>query len=260
MNYKISNKLVLVTGASRGIGEEICKSLAKEGARIVACSRNKKNLLKLISSLPNKRKHFLFDVDLSSESQLCDFIKEVKKKKIEPDIIVNNLGGNLGYTDPLGPLDEWKQVMSLNVEVAIEINRSFIPGMIKKKWGRICHISSISALENQGSPSYCASKAALNAYVRSLARYVAKHNVILTSVMPGAVFTKNGYWDNELKKNPKRVKKYLLERMAIQRFGKTGEISEIVKFLCSDLASFFVGSAILIDGGQGRSFFPNDFE
>ena len=148
--------------------------------------------------------------------------------------------------------------MSLNVEVALELNRAFIPYMIKKKWGRICHISSVSSIENQGSPSYCASKAALNAYVRSLARYVAKHNVILTSVMPGAVYTKDGYWDKESKKNPKKVKKYLSERMAIQRFGKTSEISEIVKFLCSDLATFFVGSAILVDGGQGRSFFPND--
>ena len=150
--------------------------------------------------------------------------------------------------------------MYLNVEVAVELNRAFIPHMIKKKWGRICHISSIAALENQGSPAYCSSKAALNAYVRSVARYVAKHNVILTSVMPGAIFTKGGYWDGELKKNPNRVKKYLSERMAINRFGTTSEISEIVKFLCSDLASFFVGSAILVDGGQGRSFYPNDFE
>lgn len=260
MNYKIKNKYALITGASKGIGEEICKSLSKEGAIIIACSRSKKNLLKLTSSLPNKKKHILFDVDLSEDSEVHDLINEIKKKKIEPDIIVNNIGGNLGYKDPLGPLGEWKQVMSLNVEVAIEINRSFIPRMIKKKWGRICHISSISALENQGSPSYCASKAALNAYVRSLARYVAKHNVILNSVMPGAVLTKDGYWDNELKKNPKKVKQYLSERMAIKRFGKTNEISEIVKFLCSDLASFFVGSAILVDGGQGRSFFPNDFE
>jgi len=260
MNYKIKNKYALITGASKGIGEEICKSLSKEGAIIIACSRSKKNLLKLTSSLPNKKKHILFDVDLSEDSEVHDLINEIKKKKIEPDIIVNNIGGNLGYKDPLGPLEEWKQVMSLNVGVAIEINRSFIPRMIKKKWGRICHISSISALENQGSPSYCASKAALNAYVRSLARYVAKHNVILNSVMPGAVLTKDGYWDNELKKNPKRVKQYLSERMAIKRFGKTNEISEIVKFLCSDLASFFVGSAILVDGGQGRSFFPNDFE
>jgi len=259
MNYNIKNKIALITGASRGIGEEICKSLAKEGAIIVACSRNKKHLLKLVSSLKNKDKHFLFNFDLSKRSQLLNFIKAVKRKKINPDIIVNNLGGSLRYKDPLGPLKEWREVMNLNVEVAIELNRSFMPYMIKKKWGRICHVSSISALENQGPPSYCASKAALNAYVRSLARYVAKHNVILTSVMPGAIFTKNGYWDHELKKNPKKVKKYLAERMAINRFGKTNEISEIVKFLCSDLASFFVGSAILVDGGQGRSFFPNEF-
>ena len=73
--------------------------------------------------------------------------------------------------------------------------------------------------------------------------------------MPGAVFTKGGYWDKQSKKNPKKVKKYLAERMAIKRFGKVNEISEIVKFLCSDQASFFVGSNVLVDGGQGRSFF-----
>ena len=258
MDFKIKNKFALVTGASRGIGQEICKSLAKEGVKIIACSRNAKDLKKLILSLPNKKKHFSFNVDLSKRSDLSLLIKNIKNKKIEPDIIVNNLGGNLGFTDPLGTLDEWKKVMFLNIEVAIELNRSFIPHMIKKKWGRKCHISSISAIENQGSPSYCASKAALNAYVRSLARYVAEKNVILTSVMPGAVFTKGGYWDHQSKRNPKKVKKYLSERMAIKRFGKVTEISEIVKFLCSDLASFFVGSNVLVDGGQGRSFFPND--
>ena len=257
MNYKIKNKFALVTGASRGIGQEICKTLAKEGAKIIACSRNKKDLKKLISSLPNEKHHIMFNIDLSKKSNLSKLVKIIKNKKIYPDIIVNNLGGNLGYNDPLGPIEEWQKVMFLNVEVAIEINRAFIPHMIKKKWGRICHISSISAIENQGPPSYCASKAALNAYVRSLARYVAHKNVILTSVMPGAIFTKDGYWDQQLKSNPKKVKKYLAERMAIKRFGKVSEISEIVKFLCSDLASFFVGSNILVDGGQGRSFFPN---
>jgi len=258
MNLKIKNKIALITGASRGLGESICKSLAKEGVKIIACSRNKKDLSKLISSLPNKKKHFLFDCDLANKSHLHDLIENIKRKNISPDIIVNNVGGNLGYNDPLGPSTEFRKVMYLNVEVAIELNRAFIPRMIKKKWGRICHISSISALENQGSPSYSASKAALNAYVRGVARYVAKHNVVLNSVMPGAVFTKGGFWEEELKKNPKRVKKYLSERMAIQRFGRTDEVSEIVKFMCSDLASFFVGSSILVDGGQGRSFFQKN--
>ena len=148
--------------------------------------------------------------------------------------------------------------MQLNVEVAIRINQSFIPAMIEKKWGRICHISSISALENQGPPAYCAAKAALNAYVRSLGRYVSPHNVILTSVMPGAVLTKDGYWDKASLERPEHVSKYLKERMAIKRFGKLNEISNLVAVMCSDLASFCVGTALLVDGGQGRVFYSQE--
>ena len=172
---------------------------------------------------------------------------------------MNNVGGNLGYTDPLGPVSEWKKVFEINVEVAIEINRNFIPSMQKNKWGRICHVSSISALENQGPPAYCAAKAALNAYVRSLGRYVSPDNVILTSVMPGAVYTEGGYWDLTSKTRPEHVAKYLSERMAIKRFGTVPEISEIVAFLCSDLVSFCVGSCFLADGGQGKTFYPVEY-
>ena len=171
---------------------------------------------------------------------------------------MNNAGGNLNYTDPLKTSEGWRKVMRLNVEVAIEINEAFIPDMQEKKWGRICHISSIAALENQGPPSYCAAKAALNAYVRSLARYVSEDNVILTSVMPGAVFTDGGYWDIASKERPDHVERYLNERMAIKRFGKISEISEAVTFLCSDHAGFCVGTCMLIDGGQGRVFYPTD--
>ena len=147
--------------------------------------------------------------------------------------------------------------MRLNVEAAIDINERYIPDMQEKKWGRICHISSIAALENQGPPAYCASKAALNAYVRSLARYVSEDNVILTSVMPGAVFTDGGYWDDASVNRPEHVEKYLNERMAIKRFGTVDEIAEAVAFLCSDLSGFCVGTCMLIDGGQGRVFYPD---
>ena len=129
----------------------------------------------------------------------------------------------------------------------------------RQKWGRICHVSSISALENQGPPAYCAAKSALNAYVRSLGRFVAADNVILTSVMPGAVFTKDGYWDVAARERPAHVEKYLNERMAIRRFGRVEEISELVAFLCSEHSSFCVGSCVLADGGQGRAFYPADF-
>jgi len=256
MKLNIQGKTALITGAGRGLGEGICHSLAGEGARIVACSRTESDLKTLIGNLQPGQEHRYIPLDLADPEGVSKLTQFIQDQNLTLDIIVNNVGGNLNFTDPLGPLEEWQQVMFLNVEVALQINRIFIPEMQKRKWGRICHVSSISALENQGPPAYCAAKAALNAYVRSLGRYVSSDNVILTSVMPGAVFTKGGYWDIASQNRPEHVEKYLAERMAIHRFGTIEEISEVVTFLCSDLSSFCVGSCLLVDGGQGRVFYP----
>ncbi|MEK9776241.1 MAG: SDR family oxidoreductase [Quisquiliibacterium sp.] len=260
MDLGIKGKLALVTGAGRGLGEGICRSLAKEGVRILATSRTASDLAQLVKDLGGAEAgHWALPLDIAAADGPATLIDFARQQGLQPEIVVNNVGGNLGFTDPLGPVNEWQQVMRLNVEVALEINRAFIPQMQAGKWGRICHVSSISALENQGPPAYCAAKAALNAYVRSLGRYVCADNVILTSVMPGAVFTKDGYWDQASRERPAHVEKYLNERMAIRRFGRIDEISELVTFLCSNQASFCVGSALLADGGQGRSFYPTDF-
>lgn len=260
MDLGITGKLALVTGAGRGLGEGICRSLAQEGARILATSRTAADLDRLVADLGGATAgHLALPLDIAANDGPAKLVEFARTHDLSPDIIVNNVGGNLAFTDPLGPLDEWRQVMRLNVEVALEINRAFIPHMRAAKWGRICHVSSISALENQGPPAYCAAKSALNAYVRSLGRYVSADNVILTSVMPGAVFTKDGYWDVASRERPAHVEKYLHERMAIRRFGRIEEISELVAFLCSENASFCVGSCVLADGGQGRAFYPSDF-
>jgi len=260
MNLGITGKLALVTGAGRGLGEGICQALAREGARVIATSRTATDLERLVATLGGSAAgHRCLPLDLAASDGPTRLIDFVRRGGAAPSIVVNNVGGNLGFTDPLGSVDEWRQVMRLNVEVALEINRAFIPQMREAKWGRICHVSSIAALENQGPPAYCAAKAALNAYVRSLGRYVSADNVILTSVMPGAIFTKDGYWDLASRERPSHVEKYLNERMAIRRFGRVAEISGLVAFLCSEHASFCVGSCLLADGGQGRAFYPSDF-
>tara|TARA_B100000989_G_scaffold297371_1_gene282981 strand:+ start:1014 stop:1793 length:780 start_codon:yes stop_codon:yes gene_type:complete len=259
MQIDLTGKTALVTGAGRGLGNGICKSLNACGANIVAVSRGQKALEELRNDLDKDKKNLFIPCDLEEKREPKKLIHELKSKEISPDIIINNAGGNLGFTDPLKTSEGWNQVMRLNVEIAIEINEAFIPDMQEKKWGRICHVSSIAALENQGPPAYCAAKSALNAYVRSLARYVSPDNVILTSVMPGAVFTEGGYWDTASVERPEHVRNYLEDRMAIKRFGKITEISEAVTFLCSDYAGFCVGTCMLIDGGQGRVFYPTDF-
>ena len=252
MKIDLSNKLSLVTGAGRGIGESIANGLFLSGSKIIAVSRNKKSLDILKKKIGNDH-HFLV-CDLEHKNSALKVINFLKKKKLKPDIIVNNVGGNLGVTDPLASSSEFQKVFHLNLNVAIDINRFAINNMKKNRWGRIIKISSISALENQGPPSYCAAKAALNAYTRSVGRYISKDNIIMTSVMPGAIKTKGGYWDLKLKTDKKNVKKYLKDRMAINRFGTTKEISNFVIFLSSENASFCPGSCFLVDGGQGRVF------
>ena len=247
MDLGIKDKLALVTGSSRGLGQGIVKSLIHEGAKVIGLSRtNDKTFI--------NENYSQLKCDLSNSKNIKKVINKLEENNLYPEIIINNVGGTLGFTDPLKSSYGWKEVSFLNLECSMLFNEAFIPSMIENKWGRICHVSSIAALENQGPPIYCAAKAALNAYVRSLGRYVSEHNVILTTVMPGAVFTKEGYWDIASKERPEHVNKYLSERMSIKRFGKISEVSELVTVLVSSKSSFCPGSSLLIDGGQGRVF------
>ncbi len=258
MNFKLTNRCAFISAAGRGIGRSIAKCLAREGANLIINSRTKEDLESLLDELDEPKKHKIFCADLTGLNKIQELFQFFTINKMMPDIIVHNLGGNLSITDPLCSIEEWKKVQRINLEVPIEINRLIIPHMREKKWGRICHTSSVAGLENQGAPAYCAAKAALIAYTRSLGRFVAKDGIVMNTILPGAIYTEGGYWDKMSNTNPKHVEKYLKERMAIQRFGTPEEISEVVTFLCSDLASFCIGSAFLVDGGQGRAFYAQE--
>lgn len=245
------SKKALITGGSRGIGAAIARDLAESGTLVTIASRKSEALENLMQTLSGSG-HAKYEVDLQAENELPSFLDFVEKEDF--DIVVNNAGGNLGLTNPLDDFQSFKKVMDFNLGLAVEINARVLPGMISRKWGRIAHISSISALENQGPPQYCAAKAALNAYIRSVGRFVAADGVVITGVMPGAIITDGGYWDEVMTERPEHGEKFLNERMAIKRFGEAKEISSIVTFLVSNSASFMTGSVVLADGGQGRTF------
>jgi 3-oxoacyl-[acyl-carrier protein] reductase len=233
------------------------KTLAAEGARIAFAARSEKDIATLRDETHAvERGHFGLVVDLEADGAPQKLIDSLAANGFgEPDAIVHNLGGTLDVNDPFCPVSDWRRVWRFNLEIAIELNRHYVPKMMQRKWGRVVHISSISSMENHGPIPYCSVKAALNAYTRSLGRYVAPNGVVVSAVLPGAVWTEGGYWDEAMRERPEHVERYLKDRMAIGRFGQPAEISGLVAMLCSHHASFCVGSIFPVDGGQGRGYF-----
>jgi NAD(P)-dependent dehydrogenase (short-subunit alcohol dehydrogenase family) len=252
MQLGIAQRKALVTGAGRGIGRAVANHLARAGARVAAVSRTEDDLRAFIAE--HGESHAAVILDLAEDNSAARLTEALGKSFGWPDIVVHNVGGNLGLTDPLCPVAVWRQVMRFNLETAIEINNLVVPHMRARKWGKIVHVSSISAIENHGTIPYCASKAALNAYTRSLGRFLSSDGINVSGVMPGAVRTEGGYWELAERERPEHAARFLAERMAIGRFGTPDEIAAFVVFLCSELSSFVAGSNFVVDGGHGRAF------
>lgn len=255
MELGITGKRALVTGAGRGLGQAIALCLAREGARVAAVSRTEADIQTLLDNMGGPSKgHVGVAMDLMPEGAPERLLSQLDGFG-PPDIVVHNVGGTLDISDPFCSVKDWRNVYRFNFEIAVELNALILPGMCKRKWGRVCHISSIASMENHGPVTYCAIKAALTAYTRSMGGVVAPDGVVVTAVLPGAVFTEKGYWDKTSKDRPEHVHKYLTERQRIGRFGQPEEIGNFVTYLCSELASFNTGSIVPIDGGQGRGYF-----
>jgi len=255
MDLNIKNKRAIVTGAGRGLGRAIAIALANEGVKIIALSRTKSDIDSLIDEIGGENNgHLGVYMDIIDPNSANKLFK-IASRGGPIDIVVHNAGGTLDIIDPFCSIDEWRNVFRFNFEFAVEFNNLVIPLMRKLMWGRICHISSISAMESQGTVPYGTYKAAITAYTRGMGGVVAKDGIVITAVLPGAIFTEKGYWDLASKERPGHVKKYLEERQRIGRFGRPDEIGNFVAYLCSDLASFNTGSIIPVDGGLGRGYF-----
>lgn len=257
MELGIKGRRALVTGGGRGIGRGIAECLAGEGVKVCAVARTLRDVEQVVADIGGKTAgHLPVAMDLIPESAPKQLVVEMNANGFWPiDIIVHNMGGTLNVKDPFCSVEEWRRLYRFNFEVAVELNCLLVPTMMEQKWGRVVHISSISAMENHGPVPYCALKAALTAYTRSFGGVVAPDGVVVSAVLPGAVFTEDGYWDEASRSNPEHVRKFLSERQRIGRFGTLEEIGSWVTFMCSNLASFNTGAIVPVDGGQGRGYF-----
>lgn len=250
MELGIKGKRVLITGASQGIGLACAKAFAAEGCELALIARREDVLQRAVADLGgDENKHQHFAIDLMEPGAGNAAVAQLVRGKAPFDIVVHNVGGTLEQKDPLAPAASWNRVWHYNAGIAIDMNADLIPPMIQNKWGRIIHVSSISAESVRGSAPYAAAKAYLNTYVKGVGRAVANSGVVVTAVMPGAIWAEGGHWDKIRQEKPEMEADFLRHHHAIGRLGLAEEVAPMVVFLASQHVTFAPASIVPIDGG-----------
>jgi 3-oxoacyl-[acyl-carrier protein] reductase len=248
MDLKLTKKIALVTGSSSGIGFGIAKKLCNEGCYVILNGRHEKSLKTSVDILGNNATFLKADVTKPNQCKLL--IEKIIKMYGQLDILVCNVGNGNSKASGKETIDDWQKMFEINFLSAINIIKYSEKYLIKSKGTIVC-ISSIAGVDKTGAPlPYSTAKAALNMYVKSSSKYFASHKVRINAVAPGNILFEGSVWDKKMEKNPSQVKSFLKNEVSLKKFGTTDDISNLVTFLVSPLASFITGQIFIADGGQ----------
>lgn len=246
LNLDFSGKIVLVTGASRGIGKTIAQNFASCGANVIGTATSQKGADDITAYLDGKGFGMVMNA-LEPES-LSDFVKALEEKAGgSVDILVNNAGITRdGLFMRMGD-EAWTQVITCNLTSPAKLCQLCMKGMMKKRQGRIINITSVVGQSgNAGQCNYVAAKAGLIGFSKTLALEVASRNVTVNCVAPGFIATD---MTNTLKDE---VKEAILSNIPLNSMGEADDIASAVLFLASDGARYITGATIDVNGGMLR--------
>ena len=238
-------KVALVTGASRGIGAAIADELAKSGATVIgtATSENGAQLISQRLGEINANSEGLV-LNVTDAESVASLIKTVQQKHGAITILVNNAGITKDNLLMRMNEEEWFDVINTNLSAVYRLSKAVLRGMMKAKTGRIVNVSSVvGQMGNAGQTNYSATKAGGMGFARSLAKEVGSRNITVNSVAPGFIQTD---MTDVLTQEQKDL---MLSGVPLARLGQPEEIAGVVKFLCSDAASYVTGETIHVNGG-----------
>ncbi len=254
LDNEFTNKRIIVTGASKGLGAEICKALAFRGAKIAMFSRSKIKMNELKKFMKNSSNHISIKVDLLKLNSISLAVKKAKKFLKEIDIIIHVAGGGYGLKDSLIKISDLKTLFQINLGAAVEINKLVVEDKKKNKSLKLIHVGSIASNEAVGSVGYNVVKSALAAYVRSLGKELYNKKVLVTGILPGGFIAKGNAMERLKKRNIIAYKKFIQSRLPRGVMGKADEIIPMLLFLCSKHSEMMGGCLIPMDAGEGRSY------
>ena len=243
---KSNKRVVLVTGATGGLGTAMCRKLHGDGYRVVGNFHTKEKADKWGAAMKNDGCDVaLFYGDVSDFGSAGEMIREIETQVGSIDILVNNAGitrdGRLINMKP----EDWHAVISTNLNSVFNCTRHVIEGMMSRKFGRIINISSVNGQRGQfGQTNYSAAKAGMHGFTKSLAMEVAKHGITVNTISPGYIGT------DMVMAVPEKVLTQIIAQIPAGRVGGTHEVAHLVSFLASDETSFITGANYSINRGQ----------
>ncbi len=237
------NKIVLVTGASRGIGKAIAQAFAAKGARVAGTATSQNGADAISEYLGEAGTGLVLNV--TDQTSVDAVIAAVKEKFGDIDILVNNAGITKDNLFMRMKDEEWDAVIATNLTSVYRLSKAVVRTMMKKKFGRIISISSVvGKAGNPGQTNYSASKAGIIGFTRSLAREVASRGVTVNAVAPGFIATD---MTDALSED---VKTSILSTVPAGRLGSPEDIAAAVLFLADDTSGYITGETINVNGGM----------
>ncbi len=243
-DFDFSGKIVLVTGASRGIGKEIAQKFASLGATVVGTATTAEGASKIEESLNGKGFGLVLNaLQLDTVAQVVDQV--VEKCGAAPDILVNNAGITRDTLFMRMKDVDFDEVIACNLTAAVRLSKACIGPMMKKRAGRIISITSVvGETGNAGQCNYAASKAGIIGFTRSLAQEVGSRGITVNCVAPGFIET------DMTKVLSDEQKKAYESRIPLRKLGQAADIANAVVFLASDWASYITGTTLDVNGGM----------
>ena len=240
----LENKIVVVTGGTRGIGLEVVRSFAKEKAKVILFGSKKESVDKAIDTLNEEGiKVEGYFPNLNSYEEIEEVIKKVITKYGQIDVLVNNAGISANKKIEDTTSEDFESIMDLNVNAMFNVTKAVVPFMKEQKEGVILNTSSMVSIYGQPSGvGYPASKFAVNGLTKSLARELAPFNIRVNAVAPGIINT------DMVASLPKEMIEPLIKTIPLGRIGEPKDIANAFLFLASPMASYITGVILQVDG------------
>ena len=242
----LDGKLVLVTGASRGIGKAIALTLGRAGATIIGTATTESgadDISKVFAEKNISGKGMKLNV--TDNEQISDLVKTVNEDFGSFDILVNNAGITRDNILLRMKEDEWEDIINTNLSSIYKMSKAVLRGMIKNRSGRIISITSVvGAMGNAGQSNYSAAKAGMIGFTKSLAREVGVRGITVNAIAPG--FIETDMTDNL----PNDQKEALASQIPMGRLGTSDEVANVVLFLAGDGGSYITGQTLHVNGGM----------